>query len=146
MTLASTSSGSTPPEYWWVLPLIAFLTLAFGTGGFAAYRRLNLDRKLGVAAQETNDEVALSARWEKIIEAQTASLVEPLRSRLREVGDEVHELEVTQKRMEADMATQRQKYWRAIQYIRTLLTWMRARASGADHEPPAPPAEIAGDI
>jgi len=146
--LLATSSAtiSSPPQYWWVAPAIVVATLLLGSGGVVAWRRLSMDRKLGVAAQETSDENAVSARWEKMIEVQTNSLVEPLRARLGEVNAELATIEVEQRSLREEMALTRTKYWRAIQYIRTLCTWIRARALGADAEPPPPPAEIAGDI
>jgi len=142
-TSASTSAGGSP---WWVVPAIAIVTLLLGSGGIVAWRRLNMDRKLGVAAQETHDEDAMAARWEKMIDVQTKNLVEPLRTRLGEVNDELATIEVEQRALREEMALTRTKYWRAIQYIRTLCTWIKARSLGADHEPPPPPAEIAGDI
>ena len=141
----STTTDPTPGGYWWVMPAIAFLTLLLGSGGVVAYRRLKLDRQMGVAAQEISEDDAQSARWQKIIEAQTESLVMPLRDRLREVSGELSELEKGQKTLHAEVAMTRTKYWRAIQYVRTLHTWIRAR-HGHDVEPPPPPAEIAGDI
>ena len=145
MTIWASSANGTPAEYWWVLPVITVLSLVLGSGGFVTWRRLTLDRKLGVAAQESSEEDAISARWERMINAQTASLVEPLRERLKEVSAEVGLLEKEVEGLREELAAHRSRYWRAIQYVRTLLTWIRARVGHAE-EPPPPPTEIAGDI
>lgn len=139
------SNVGTPAELWWVLPAITVLTILVGSGGIVAWRRQALDRKLGVANQASSETDAISARWEKMIQTQTESLVKPLRQRLLDLTDELAKLEQEQENMRAELKLANTKYSRAIQYVRTLLTWIRARRSITD-EPPAPPAEIAEDI
>jgi hypothetical protein len=98
-----------------------------------------VDKQLGVSSQEVNEDDALVGRWERIIKAQTESLVNPLQSRLREVEGKVEVLE-------RDLAATKTKYWRGISYIRTLLAWIRHHASHSEPQPPIPPLEILEDI
>lgn len=133
-----------PVDLWWVGPLIGILTVLIGSGGIVAYRRLRLDKQLGVAAADLAEDAAISARWERIIEAQTKSLIEPLRIRLAEVTAELASQSATIERNQQEITSARKKYWRAIAYIRILLAWSRARGA-ADEPPPAPP-EIADDL
>ena len=122
---------------WWITPVTAVLTLLLGGGGVAAIMKARYDRSLGIATQEMSEDDALAARWEKIIEAQTKSLVDPLRVRLGEV-------ETAQKQCAADLLAAERRYRSALTYIRMLTAWIRGRMTDAD--PPAPPADIAGDI
>ena len=145
MSILSTSAVNAPADLWWVLPAITVLTLLVGSGGVVAWRRQALDRKLGVANQATSETDAMSARWEKMIQTQTESLVKPLRQRLIDLTEELNKLEAELEGMKIELKLANTKYSRAIQYVRTLLTWIRARRSIPD-EPPAPPAEIAEDI
>lgn len=138
MTVAATVGPDPTPSTWWLTPLMALLGLIFGGGGVAAIMKARYDRAQGVAALEVTEDDAISARWQSIIEAQTESLVKPLRERLVEVEDKV-------KALEADLTAIRSRYWKAIAHIRVLMTWIRSHI-GTSHDAPAPPAEIAEDI
>lgn len=102
-------------------PLLTFAGVIiaglFGAGGIVAWLRLRHDRKVGVAQQEIVEDDAVAARLKSIIEIQTASLIAPLQDRLRDVEGKV-------KALEEELAASRRKYWLAISYIRTLLTWI----------------------
>lgn len=130
-----------PDTYPWLTPAIAILTILLSSGGIVAWRRLNHDKKLGIAQQEQVEDDALSNRWKAIIEAQTTSLLAPLQNRLS-----IMEQRVTS--LEAELALSRRKYWSAISHIRTLYNWI-ARHMPDDIEQtqvPAPPVTLAEDI
>jgi hypothetical protein len=93
------------------------ITGGLGAGGFVAWRRLNHDKKIGVAAQEVVEEDSEAARWRSIIETQTNSLLEPMRRQLAEHATKIQQLE-------QELATSKRKYWLAIAYIRQLLAWL----------------------
>lgn len=102
-------------------PLLILLgvvvTAIFSAGGISALARLRHDKRIGVASQEVAEDDAEARRWQAIIETQTRALVEPLRHELQEVRGRVSALEL-------ELANSRRKYWLAISYIRTLLTWI----------------------
>jgi hypothetical protein len=138
LALATTSSAGGIP---WLTPTIAVLTLLLGGGGIAALLKVRHDKRMGVAQQETAEDDALSNRWKSIIEAQTASLLEPMARRLVTLEEKVGTLE-------SDLALSRRKYWSAISHIRTLYNWI-ARHLPEDIEQtqvPPPPATLAEDI
>lgn len=139
MTVAATVAADPTPSTWWLAPAMALLGLAFGGGGVAAVMKARYDRAQGVAALEVTEDDAIASRWEKMIDAQTKSLVQPLRDRLTEVEAAVRSLE-------AELTAQRTKYWRAIAFIRSLLTWIRVHTQNVHDPVPIPPEEIAGDI
>lgn len=125
----------------WLTPTIAILTLILGGGGIAALLKVRHDKRMGVAQQEAAEDDALSNRWKAIIEAQTASLLEPMTRRLVTLEEKVGTLE-------SDLALSRRKYWSAISHIRTLYNWI-ARHLPEDvsqTQVPAPPATLAEDI
>lgn len=125
-------------------PLFTFVATVvvglFGAGGIVAWGRLRHDKKIDVAQQEVSEDDALAARWQNIIEAQTKNLLEPLQIRLKEVESKVAALE-------SELAASRRKYWSAISYIRTLLTWIARHIDNIDDtEVPTPPAIVNEDI
>jgi hypothetical protein len=131
-------SGGISP---WMPVVIALVTGLLGSGGVAAWLKVRHDKKLGVASQEVAEEEALSNRWRTIIETQTKALLEPMQKRLAEVEVEVALLK-------KELETSRRKYWSAISYIRTLLTWI-ARHMPDDVETtqvPDPPTNVVEDI
>lgn len=138
LALATTSSAAGIP---WLTPAIAILTLVLGGGGIAALLKVRHDKCIGVAQQETAEDDALSNRWKSIIEAQTASLLEPMARRLATLEESVGKLE-------ADLALSRRKYWSAISHIRTLYNWIARHLPDdiAQTQVPAPPATLAEDI
>lgn len=138
LALATTSSAGGIP---WLTPTIAVLTLLLGGGGIAALLKVRHDKRMGVAQQETAEDDALSNRWKAIIEAQTASLLEPMARRLVSLEESVG-------RLENELALSRRKYWSAISHIRTLYNWI-ARHLPEDvsqTQVPEPPATLAEDI
>ena len=138
VTAEGTNSSSSIP---WLGPLITVVTLLFGAGGIVAWRRLSHDKKVGVAQQEVAEDDALANRWKSIIEAQTASLLEPMTKRLGVLEEKVSSLE-------GELEASRRKYWSAVSYIRILLTWI-ARHLPEDIEQtsiPTPPANVTEDI
>jgi hypothetical protein len=140
MTTAMTAVTNAPFEPApWVTPILAILAIIFGTGGIATIAKARADRKNGVAAAETAEDDSVSERWRKIIEAQTESLVGPLQKRLSEVETKVQTLE-------QELIETRAKYWKAVKYIRTLLTWIARNGPQTDTELPTPPAEVVEDI
>lgn len=125
-------------------PLFTFIvgvaTVLFGAGGIVAWRRLTHDKRIDVAQQEIAEDDALVARWQSIIESQTKNLLEPLQVRLRDVEGKVAALE-------EELAASRRKYWSAISYIRTLLTWIAKHMDSVDDtQVPNPPANVVEDI
>jgi hypothetical protein len=123
----------------WLTPLIAIAALLIGGGGVASWYRIRVDKALGVASQEVNEDDALVGRWERIIKAQTESLVQPLQTRLKEVEDKVQKLEL-------ELTVTKTKYWRAIAHIRSLISWIKHHASHVEAPTPTPPMEIIEDI
>jgi len=124
----------------WTVPILAVLTLIFGGGGVAAILKARYDKKIGVAQQENAEDDSISIRWQRIIEAQTASLVGPLQKRLAEVEEKV-------KTLENELTETRAKYWKAVKYIRTLMSWITIHVPADDSKtPPIPPAEVVEDI
>lgn len=138
LALAADTGGEPLP---WLGPLIAIGTLLVSSGGIVAWRRLQHDKKVGVAQQETMEDDALSNRWRAIIESQTKSLLEPMTARLQTLETKVQSLE-------QELEASRRKYWSAVSYIRILLTWI-ARHLPPDIEAtsvPTPPANVTEDI
>jgi hypothetical protein len=125
----------------WLPVLIAIVTGLLGSGGVAAWMKQRHDKKVGIASLEAAEDEALANRWRAIIETQTKALLEPMQKRLADV-----EAEVTTLKVELEGA--RRKYWSAISYIRTLLTWI-ARHMPDDVEQtqvPSPPTTVVEDI
>jgi len=137
LALGADASPSIP----WLYPVIALLTALLGGGGFAAFLKVRHDKRIGIAQQETAEDDALSNRWRAIIEAQTKSLLEPMTSRIVTLEAKVTSLE-------EELEASRRKYWSAITYVRSLLTWI-ARHLPPDFDStqvPQPPAMLAEDI
>lgn len=115
----------------------------FSAGGVVAWRRLSHDRKVGIAQQEVVEDDAEAARWKSLIEMQTRSLLEPALQR-------ISNLEQSVERLEAELAATRRKYWMAISYIRTLLTWIDRHLNLVEDLEvtaiPNPQAELVEDI
>lgn len=131
-------SGGISP---WMPVVIAVVTGLLGSGGVAAWLKIRHDKRIGVASQEVAEEEALSNRWRAIIETQTKALLEPMQKRLADV-------EVELALMKQELEASRRKYWSAISYIRTLLTWI-ARHIDSDienTEVPKPPTNVVEDI
>ena len=101
----------------WVSIAIWVVTFLFGSGGIAALIKSRHDRNMGIAQQELSEDIASDSRWERLIEVQTKSLLEPLQKRLVEVEGKVESLE-------NELAASRRKYWMAVSYIRQLLIWI----------------------
>ncbi|AWY05296.1 hypothetical protein QDA01_gp64 [Microbacterium phage Cinna] len=137
MVLAADAAGSEGIP--WLGPAIAVVTVLLGGGGLAALFRLRHDKRIGIAQQETAEDDALSNRWKAIIEAQTASLLEPMTRRLAT-------LETTVGRLETELTDSRKKYWSAIGYIRSLNTWIARHLPESVEQVPTPPAVLAEDI
>lgn len=120
--------------------IVGIATVLFGAGGIVAWRRLTHDKKIDVAQTEIAEDDAIVARWQNIIESQTKNLLEPLQVRLRDVEGKVAALE-------EELALSRRKYWSAISYIRTLLTWIAKHMDNLEHtEVPTPPTSVVEDI
>ena len=139
VALAASSGGDAGIP--WLAPAIALLTIALGGGGIAALLRLRHDKRMGVAQQEVAEDDALSKRWQTIIQAQTTALVEPLTARLVTLEGKVASLET-------ELAESRRKYWAAVSYIRSLLTWITRHMPedvGTTSVPQAP-ATVVEDI
>lgn len=125
----------------WLQPALAVAALLLGSGGVVAWRRLTLDKRIGVAQQEVTEDDSVANRWKAIIEAQTKTLLEPMVTRIGTLESKVTTLET-------ELETSRRKYWSAVTYIRGLLTWI-ARHLPPDIETttvPQPPAGLAEDI
>jgi hypothetical protein len=121
------------------LPWVALLVSAvLGSGGIAAWVKLNKDSKQGIANHELDEENSEADRWRLIIETQTKNLLEPMKAQLQE-------LQLKVERLEAELETSKRKYWLAINYVRILIAWIHRTTDVADLAPPAP-AEIAPDI
>lgn len=125
----------------WLPVLIALVTGLLGSGGVAAWLKQRHDKKMGVAAQEAQEDDALANRWKSIIETQTKALLEPMQKRLAEVEMEVAALKT-------ELADSRRKYWSAISHIRSVDTWINRHLPPEVEQTakPEPPAVIAGDI
>ena len=121
--------------------IVILFSVALGGGGIAALVKARSDRKIGLAAQDTADDDALSDRYQDFIRIQTESLIEPLRVELAEVRAEV-------KSLKADLDESRKKYWVSIGYVRLLLTWINRHlpAGGEIPEVPPLPNGIADDV
>lgn len=125
----------------WLPVMIALVTGILGSGGVAAWMKTRADKRLGIASQEVQEDDALANRWRAIIETQTKSLLEPMQKRLYDVEQELGV-------MKRELESSRRKYWSAISYIRTLLSWI-ARHMPEDIEttnPPTPPTIVVEDI
>lgn len=125
----------------WLPVLIALVTGLLGSGGVAAWLKQRHDKRMGVAALETQEDDALANRWKNIIETQTKALLEPMQKRLAEVEVEVAALKT-------ELADARRKYWSAISHIRSVDTWIN-RHLPPDIEAtakPEPPETISADI
>ena len=136
---ATVSDGGGAP--WWLAVVIGIATLLLGSGGVSAIVKARSDRRQGIATTEVAEDDALSNRWKSIIEAQTASLLEPLQQRLRDVEEKVGKLE-------AELEASRKKYWGAVAYIRQLLMWIaRHMPESVEHTTvPQAPASLAEDL
>ena len=141
VTAAVGMTGKVPlePEPW-IVPILAILTILFGGGGVAAIMKARSDKKIGVAQADVAEDDSIAARWERIIKAQTESLVGPLQARLADVEGKVRALE-------EELVATRTKYWRAVKYIRNLMTWITVHIPADDSKtPPAPPTELVEDL
>lgn len=125
----------------WMPVIIALITGLLGASGIGAWIKQRHDKQIGIAAQEVTEDDALTTRWRTLIETQTKALLEPMQKRLTDVEAEVARLNV-------ELADSRRKYWSAISYIRTLLTWIaRHMPDDIEHtQVPHPPATVVEDI
>lgn len=138
VALASSDGSTAIP---WLVPITSIVVVLLGSGGFVAWRRLAHDKKVGIAQQELAEDDAIANRWRAMIETQTVSLLTPMAARLGTLEEKVTHLEM-------ELAESRAKYWSAISYIRSLLTWIaRHMPEGVDttQVPPAP-ATVVEDI
>lgn len=146
VALAASSGGEAGIP--WLAPAIALLTIALGGGGIAALLRLRHDKRMGVAQAEVAEDDALSNRWKAIIETQTTVLLEPMKHELATAKSDLADLKLEFKEMKLELETSRRKYWSAISYIRSLLTWIARHMPedvGTTQVPPAP-ATVVEDI
>jgi hypothetical protein len=137
VVLAVSSGGESIP---WLAPAIAFLTIALGGGGIAALLRLRHDKRMGIAQQETTEDDAISNRWKAIIETQTKVLLEPMREELSATKSDLAGVKVEMREMKAELEASRRKYWSAISYIRSLLTWIARHMPESIETTQVPPA------
>jgi len=100
-------------------------------------------RKLRAETHHTEIDAAIAEdraddeHWREIVKTQTEALVQPLREELTRLRVEVDSLR-------SEVEATRTRYWRAIAYIRVLLTITQRRNPNDDV--PAPPSEIAADL
>lgn len=123
----------------WLGILIAAMTAIGGGSGVAAIIKARSDSKQGVDAHELAEDDALQERWQKLAEAQLKLLLEPLQLQLTDLTAKVAKLEL-------EITETRTKYWKAIAYVRTLNSWIAKHVTDPDLVPPAPPADLVGDI
>lgn len=129
--------------------LFAALSMAGGVvtvaGGVVVWVKLAPEiRKLRSEARKTDVDAAVAEdraedeHWAAIVRAQTEAVVQPLRQEVDGLRAEVSSL-----RTEVELV--RTRYWRAINHVRALLSWIHR------HHPdptglPSAPVEIANDI
>lgn len=133
---AIVETPSIPAWLGWVL---GFSGLLLGSGGVAAVVKAVSDRRQGIDSHEVAEEDAIIDRWRALSDAQIKVLLEPLQNRLSAVEDEVEALK-------EELKVSRAKYWRAIAYIRVLLTWITRHVPESAPPPPDPSAALAEDI
>lgn len=126
----------------WLSAVSALVIGLFGGGGISAFIKARADKKQGISQHELAKDDAVARRWQEIVKAQTESLVAPLREAVGELEEKVDHLE-------AELEQSRKKYWNAIGYIRTLLTWIARHLHGDDNledTVPTAPANLVEDI
>jgi predicted RNase H-like nuclease (RuvC/YqgF family) len=107
----------------------------------------HLDVEAAATEDRADDEhtAALTERWKDLIAAQTEAVVKPLRDEVERQAGQIVTLRDEMSTMRAEFEALRTRYWRAITYVRALLTWVHRH-----HDQPAglpsAPAEIAADI
>lgn len=122
----------------WVI-VIAATGALLGGGGVGALLKVFSDHKQGVDQHEITEDDAIASRWQALSEAQVKNLLEPMEKRLKDVESEVRQLK-------SDLAESRTKYWRAIIYLRSLLSWVAQHVSEATPPPPPIPDVIREDV
>lgn len=123
----------------WTAVIIAALTAVGGGGGVAAIIKARADRQAGVDSHELAEDDALQKRWQAIAEAQLELLLTPLREEVARLREEVAAVRT-------ESAAVQTKYWKAINYIRTLSSWIARHVTDPELTPPVPPADVVGDI
>lgn len=123
----------------WITLVIAVLGAIGGGSGVAAIIKARADRKQGVDAHEIAEDDALLARWEKLAQAQVELLLQPLKDQLADLTKKVVGLE-------GEIEETRTKYWKIVNHVRTLYSWIAKHVTDPDLVPPTPPADVADDI
>lgn len=100
-------------------------------------------RRADVDATVAEDS-AEDAHWRALLQAQVELVVQPLREEIARLGREVEAARADAAAARAEVTQHRTRYWRAITYIRTLLSLLARHAPHAIV--PAPPPEISTDI
>lgn len=118
--------------------LLAILTVVFGGGGVAALIKARADRRKGVREDSRADVDSLNARAIAISQAQFDLLVTPLKNEVGELKTEVRELKT-------EVDNQKNKYWDAVTYIRSILVWL-SRHFPDRTDFPQPSSSLAEDI
>lgn len=148
--LLGEAAAVSPPASPWVAVLLVALPLLLGSGGIVAWLKVRADKKQGVQSHELALDESVDRRWREIIETQTSALVTPLREELAAVKAEFREakaeMRAREERLEQELMASRGKYWRAINYIRTMQAWISRHIPAGTEPPPVLPADILDDI
>lgn len=126
-----------------VTALVALVGAA--TSIFLAIERWQ-NRHTPVKELEIREDEAIDSRWRGLIEAQVRDVIEPMRERMAEQDRRITEQGAEIRELRTEVGVIRTRYWKAIQYIRTLHTWI-ARHMPADVRPPPDiPTDLAEDV
>lgn len=109
---------------WITSVAIPLAVVLFGGGGLAAILRARSDAKIGVADQENAEEDSQSDRWKAIIEVQTRAVIEPLERKVAALDSKVTAQDQEIQSLKALLEEATSRYWKAVGYIRTLITWI----------------------
>ena len=131
----------------WLGILITIGTLVFGGGGAVSWYKVWSDRKLGVKQGENEEDKLESERWRSIIQAQTESLIEPLRAGLADAHGRIRELQKEVSDVQKNLTHRTQMYWLSVNHIRQLYSWIKKHVpEEAAESLPKPPEDLGKDI
>lgn len=103
-------------------------------------------RNTPVKELEIREDEAADAHWRGLIKTQMEDVIEPMRERMAEQDRRIAEQGAEIRELRTEVGVIRTRYWKAIQYIRTLHTWI-ARHMPADVPPPPDiPADLIDDV